>query len=61
MPTPAPTPTAVPKPAPVAKDAGAATPDEALSDAVEEPKPVTTPDEPAEVVDVDSSDETPKK
>lgn len=48
-----------PKPAPAAKpaapveDAGGAGPDEAISDAVEAPHPVTTPDEPAEVVDVE--------
>jgi hypothetical protein len=33
-------------------DAGAAGPDEAISDAADEPQPVTTPDEPAEVVDL---------
>jgi vacuolar-type H+-ATPase subunit H len=33
-------------------DAGGAGPDEALADAVESPHPVTTPDEPAEEVDV---------
>ena len=41
-----------------ADDSAGASPDEALSDAVEEPHEVTTPDEPAEVVDVEP---TPKK
>ena len=40
-------------------DAGGSGPDEALSDAAEEPHPVTTPDDPAEVVEVD--DEGPAK
>ena len=35
-------------------DAGGASPDEAIADAVEEPHEVTTPDDPAEVVDVES-------
>ena len=35
-------------------DSGGASPDEAIADAVEEPHEVTTPDSPAEVVDVDS-------
>ena len=48
VPTPAPTPTAKP-----ADDAGAAGVDEALSDAGEAPKPATTPDHPAEVIDLD--------
>jgi hypothetical protein len=60
-PAPAPAPTATATAAPVTDDAGAAGPDEALSDAAEEPKPVTTPDDPAEVVDVDATDEAPKK
>ena len=46
-------PTPAPAPAPPAHDAGAAGPDEALSDATDEPKPATTPDEPAEVIDLD--------
>jgi hypothetical protein len=52
-----------PAPAPVtADDAGAAGPDEALSDAAEEPHAVTTPDDPAEVVDLESPvEDTPKK
>ncbi|QIG45243.1 hypothetical protein G5V58_22985 [Nocardioides anomalus] len=44
-----------------AHDAGAAGPDEALADAVEEPKTPTTPDQPAEVVDLDEPvEDTPK-
>ena len=35
-------------------DTGGASPDEAIADAVEEPHEVTTPDDPAEVVDVES-------
>jgi hypothetical protein len=46
-------PTPAPAPAPT-DDAGAAGPDEALSDAADEPQPVTTPDEPAEVVDLEA-------
>ncbi|CUR54646.1 conserved hypothetical protein [metagenome] len=37
---------------PTADDAAAASPDEALADAVEEPHEVTTPDDPAEVVEI---------
>lgn len=37
----------------LAEDTGGASPDEALADAVEEPRPATTPDEPAEVVELD--------
>ncbi len=48
VPTPAPSPTAS------GDDAGAAGPDEAISDAADEPQPVTTPDEPAEVVDLEA-------
>jgi hypothetical protein len=51
----------VPTPAPEAgqgpstpDDAGAAAPGEAISDAADEPQPVTTPDEPAEVVDLET-------
>ncbi len=51
VPTPAPTPAPAPT---IADDAGAAAPDEALSDAAEEPHPVTTPDNPAEVVDLEA-------
>ncbi len=36
-------------------DSGGASPDEAIADAVEEPHPVTTPDDPAEIVDVEST------
>jgi hypothetical protein len=43
-----------PAPTPAADDAGAAGPDEALSDATDEPRPVTTPDDPAEVVDLET-------
>jgi hypothetical protein len=56
VPTPAPTPAAE------TDDAGAAGPDEALSDAADEPHPVTTPDEPAEVVDLEEpTEDTPQK
>ncbi len=41
---------------PVSNDEGGAGPDEALADAVEEEHPVTTPDEPAEVVDLETGD-----
>ena len=37
-----------------ADDLAGASPDEALADAVEEPHDVTTPDDPADVVDVES-------
>ncbi len=51
-----------PAPAPVADDAGAAGPDEALSDAADEPHAATTPDDPAEVVDLDTAvEDAPKK
>ena len=57
--SPAPAPAATP---PTADDAGAAGPDEALSDAADEPHAVTTPDDPAEVVDLESSiEDAPKK
>ena len=58
VPTPAPAPAG-----PTATDdAGAAAPDEALSDAADEPQPVTTPDEPAEVVDLETPvEDAPKK
>ena len=52
VPTPAPAPaSSTPRPA---KDAGAAGPDEALSDAADEPHEATTPDDPAEVVDLEA-------
>jgi F0F1-type ATP synthase membrane subunit b/b' len=47
VPTPAPAPTTT-------DDAGAAGPDEALSDAADQPHEVSTPDDPAEVVDLES-------
>src|SRR4051812_43838740 len=46
------TPTPAPRPAPE-KDTGGASPDEAIADSAEAPHPVTTPDDPADVVDVD--------
>ena len=45
--------TGAPETPEVAVDTGGASPDEALADAVEEPHPATTPDEPAEVVEID--------
>jgi hypothetical protein len=57
-PAPAPAPTTSTKPA---NDAGAAGPDEALADEAVEPKTPTTPDQPAEVVDLDTPvEDTPK-
>jgi hypothetical protein len=50
-PTPAPRPAAAPTP--VEEDPGGATPAEALADQAETPHPVTTPDDPAAVVEVD--------
>ncbi len=62
VPTPAPTP--VPDPTPAAEtaadsdaetdDSGGAAPDEALADAADEPVAPTTPDAPAEVVDIEA-------
>jgi hypothetical protein len=46
--TPTPAPRAVPE-----DDTAGASPDEALADSAEAPHPVTTPDDPADVVDVD--------
>jgi hypothetical protein len=46
------TPTPAPRPAPE-KDTGGASPDEAIADSAEAPHPVTTPDDPADVIDVD--------
>jgi hypothetical protein len=40
----------------VADDEGGASPDEAIADAVEEQHPVTTPDEPADVVELEPED-----
>jgi hypothetical protein len=57
----------VPKPAPASapapvKDAGGSAPDEAIADAAEEAHPVSTPDEPADVVDIaDAGGAAPKK
>ena len=55
----------VPTPAPApagADDVGAAGPDEAISDASDEPRPATTPDDPADVVDLDTAvEDAPKK
>ncbi len=51
-PTPAPAPAAPTKPA---DDEAGSSPDEALSDQAETAHPVTTPDDPAEVVDVDKN------
>ena len=51
-----PTPPPPSTPAPVgtpADDTGGSSPDEALADAAEAPHPVTTPDEPADVVDLE--------
>jgi hypothetical protein len=57
VPTPAPTPSSVPQ-----DDAGAAGPDEAISDAADGPQPVTTPDDPAEIVDLEAPvEDAPKK
>lgn len=54
-PSPAPTATAAATPAPATPvdDNAGAGPDEAIADAVNAPHPVTTPDEPAEVVEID--------
>lgn len=52
----------IPKPAPApVRDTGGAAPDEALSDAADEPQPVTTPDSPAEVIDLEEAVEKPAK
>lgn len=56
VPKPAPAP--APAPAPV-KDTGGSAPDEAIADAADEPHAVTTPDQPAEVVDLEDSVEKP--
>lgn len=52
-----PKPAPAPAPAPV-KDAGGSAPDEAIADAAEEPHPVSTPDDPADVVDIADADGT---
>ena len=46
------TPTPAPRPTAVADEAAGASPDEAIADQAEAPHPVTTPEDPAEVVDV---------
>jgi len=57
-----PTPAPAKAPAPAADDAGAAGPDEALSDAADQPHAATTPDDPAEVVDLETPvEDAPKK
>lgn len=54
VPTPPPSPAQAAAPAAAAKDdVAGSSPDEALSDAAEAPHPVTTPDDPAEVVEID--------
>jgi len=66
--TPTPAPATPPPPAPAASaagtdeatdDPGGASPDEAIADAAESPHPVTTPDDPADVVSIE--DESKKK
>ncbi len=52
-PTPPPTPSAPQSGLEETDDPGGASPDEALSDAAEEAHPVSTPDDPAEVVDLE--------
>jgi vacuolar-type H+-ATPase subunit H len=47
-----------PAPAPV-DDVGGSAPDEAIADAADEPQPVSTPEDPAEVVDIAESSEAP--
>ena len=42
-------------------DPGGASPDEALADAAEEPHAVTTPDDPADVVELDPTESRSKK
>ncbi len=48
------TPTPAPRPVPAEDDQGGASFDEALSDSAETSHPATTPDAPAEVVDIDA-------
>ena len=55
-PTPAPARAAPAAPKKPAEDEGGSSPDEALADQAEAPRPVTTPDDPADVVDVDKKD-----
>jgi hypothetical protein len=65
VPTPAPAPAATPATGAgdeTGDDAGAAGPDEAISDAAETPHAVSTPDDPAEIVDLEAqADAAPKK
>jgi hypothetical protein len=58
VPKPAPAP--APTPAPVT-DTGGSSPDEAIADAAEEPHQVTTPEQPADVTDVDTDNPAAKK
>jgi hypothetical protein len=58
VPKPAPAP--APTPAPVT-DTGGSSPDEAIADAAEEPHQVTTPEQPADVTDVDTDAPAAKK
>ena len=44
----------IPAPRPATEEGGAS-PDEAIADSAEAPHPVTTPDDPADVVDVDDT------
>ena len=70
-PTPAPRPSAADTPLsevattasgePIAEDEGGAALDDALADAVEEQHPVTTPDEPADVVELEPGEEPVQK
>jgi vacuolar-type H+-ATPase subunit H len=64
-PTPAPRPSAAASPGsddePTADDEGGAGPDDAIADAVEEQHPVTTPDEPADVVELAPAEESAEK
>ncbi len=68
-PPPAPKPAPVPSPpkastdsadTPTSDDTGGGAPGEALSDSVEEPKKATTPDQPADVIDIDDVPKDPK-
>jgi hypothetical protein len=52
-PAPVPTDAGVDTAAPATDDTGGSSPDEALADAAETPHPVSTPDDPAQVVDVE--------
>lgn len=59
VPTPAPSATtAAPTSAASVQDTGGASPDEALADEVEAPHDVTTPDQPAEVVEINPDNDT---